>query len=147
MHTETGQAPIERWLGSIPKPLPLPSQADLREAFLWSEIRTVKKTATVSLHGNSYEVDPMLVGMRVELVFDPFDLTDIEVRAAGKPVGKAVPHHVGRHTHPKAKPETPTEPVPPTGIDYLKILEGEHAAAVRKGINYSSMMDDSRGQR
>jgi putative transposase len=147
VHTETGQAPIERWLGSIPKPLPLPSQADLREAFLWSEIRTVKKTATVSLHGNSYEVDPMMVGMRVELVFDPFDLTDIEVRAAGKPVGKAVPHHVGRHTHPKAKPETPTEPVPPTGIDYLKILEGEHAAATRKGINYSSMMDDSRGQR
>ncbi|MFE2431601.1 hypothetical protein ACFXJ5_33310 [Streptomyces sp. NPDC059373] len=38
MHSETGQPPIERWLGSIPKPLPLPSPADLREAFLWSEL-------------------------------------------------------------------------------------------------------------
>jgi putative transposase len=55
VHSETGQPPIERWLGSIPKPLPLPSTADLREAFLWSEFRTVTKTATVSLHGNSYE--------------------------------------------------------------------------------------------
>ncbi|GGW25865.1 hypothetical protein GCM10010339_95080 [Streptomyces alanosinicus] len=148
VHTETGQAPIERWLRSIPKPLPLPSQADLREAFLWSEIRTVnKKSATVSLHSNTYDVDPMLVGMRVELVFDPFDLTDIEVRAAGKPVGKAVPQHVGRHTHPKAKPETPAEPAAPTGIDYLKVLEGEHAAATRKGINYASLIDDSREAR
>ncbi|MFH8985624.1 Mu transposase C-terminal domain-containing protein [Streptomyces varsoviensis] len=50
------------------------------------------KTATVSLHGNTYEVDPMLSGMKVELVFDPFDLTEIEVRASGKTAGKAVPH-------------------------------------------------------
>ncbi|MGW3199147.1 Mu transposase C-terminal domain-containing protein [Streptomyces sp. NPDC001118] len=145
VHSETGQPPIERWLGSIPKPLPLPSTADLREAFLWSEFRTVTKTATVSLHGNSYEVDPSLAGMRIELVFDPFDLTDIEVRASGKALGKAVPHHVGRHAHPKASPETPAEPAAPTGIDYLKILDEAHTANTAKGINYSSLMDDSRG--
>ncbi|MFE9404027.1 Mu transposase C-terminal domain-containing protein [Streptomyces sp. NPDC006530] len=103
VHSETGQPPIERWLGSIPRPLPLPCPADLREAFLWSEFRTVTKTATVSLHGNTYEVDPMLVGMKVELVFDPFDLTEIEVRTSGKTAGEAVPHRVGRNTHPKAR--------------------------------------------
>jgi putative transposase len=146
VHSETGQPPIERWLGSIPKPLPLPSPADLREAFLWSEFRTVTKTSTVSLHGNSYEVDPMLAGMRIEPVFDPFDLTDIEVRASGKTLGKAVPHHVGRHAHPKASPETPAEPASPTGIDYLKILDEAHTAHTAKGINYSSLMDDSRGR-
>ncbi|MGW1529773.1 Mu transposase C-terminal domain-containing protein [Streptomyces sp. NPDC002159] len=94
--------------------------ADLREAFLWSGFRTVTKTATVSLHGNSSEGDPSLAGRRIELVFDPFDLTDIEVRTSGKALGKAVPHHVGRHAHPKASPETPAEPAPSTGIDYLK---------------------------
>ncbi|MEU2718927.1 Mu transposase C-terminal domain-containing protein, partial [Streptomyces sp. NPDC007205] len=147
VHSETGQPPIERWLGSIPKPLPLPSPADLREAFLWSEFRTVTKTATVSLHGNTYEVDPMLSGMRVELVFDPFDLTEIEVRASGKTAGKAVPHRVGRHTHPKASPETPQTPAPSTGINYLKILDETHAANTAKGINYSSLLDDRRGPR
>ncbi|MEU9858990.1 Mu transposase C-terminal domain-containing protein [Streptomyces sp. NPDC047974] len=146
VHSETGQPPIERWLGSIPRPLPLPSPADLREAFLWSEFRTVTKTATVSLHGNSYEVDPMLSGMRVELVFDPFDLTEIEVRASGRTTGKAVPHRVGRHTHPKASPETPAEPALPTGIDYLKILDETHTANTAKGINYSSLLDDGRGR-
>jgi putative transposase len=58
-HSETGQTPLERWSVLT---APLPSPAQLREAFLWSEWRTVTKTATVSLHGNSYEVDAALVG-------------------------------------------------------------------------------------
>ena len=37
---------------------PLPEPAQLHEAFLWRESRTVTKTATVSLLGNTYEVDP-----------------------------------------------------------------------------------------
>jgi hypothetical protein len=57
---------------------------------LWSASRVVSKTATVSLHGNSFEVDAALIGRSAELVFDPFDLTDIEVRYEGRSMG-----HVG----------------------------------------------------
>ena len=88
-------------------PVALPAPETLTEAFLWEAHRRVTKTATVSLHGNTYEVDPALVGRKVELVFDPFDLTRIEVRLAGVPMGLAIPHHISRHSHPKAKPETP----------------------------------------
>ena len=77
---------------------------------MWSEWRTVTKTATVSLHGNTYEVDAALVGRKVELVFDPFDLTDIEVRWQGRPMGHAVPHRIGRHVHHKARPDETTPP-------------------------------------
>lgn len=70
VHSETDTALLARW--SAAGPFPLPSPAALAEAFLWSEHRTVTKTATVSLQGNSYQVDPGLVGRRVELVFDPF---------------------------------------------------------------------------
>ena len=52
----------------------------LTEAFLWSQWRIVTKTATVSLHGNTYQVEPVLVGRKVELVFSPFDLENLEVR-------------------------------------------------------------------
>ena len=107
VHSETGQTPLARWSAAGPVPLPAPEA--LTEAFLWEEHRRVTKTATVSLHGNSYEVDPALVGRKVELVFDPFDLTRIEVRLAGAPMGLAIPHHIGRHSHPKAKPETPSD--------------------------------------
>ena len=113
VHSETGQAPAQRWAdGWKGAPPPLPEPGQLHEAFLWSERRTVRKTATVSLHGNTYQVDPSLALRKVELVFDPFDLTSIEVRWQGNPAGQATPHVIGRHAHPKARPEQPAPPAP-----------------------------------
>ena len=142
-HSETGQAPRQRWAdgwaGTAP---PLPEPGQLREAFLWSEHRTVRKTATVSLHGNTYQVDPSLAGRRVELVFDPFDLTGIEVRWQGSPAGQAIPHIIGRHAHPKARPEQPVPPAPATGIDYLGLIDAGHDARLAGGaISFADMAD------
>jgi putative transposase len=143
VHSETGQAPLERFdAGGAP---PLPTPAQLREAFLWSEERMVTKTATVSLHGNQYEVDPALVGRKVELVFDPFDLTRIEVRYQHRPFGTAVPLVIGRHTHPKAERELP--PPASTGIDYLKLLAAKRDAELGgQRIDYASLTNDGDGQ-
>jgi len=113
-HTETRATPLERFT-SVPPPV-LPSPAELREAFLWAETRMVTKTATVSLFGNSFEVDTALVGRRAELVFDPFDLTDIEVRFQGRSMGKAVAVRISRHTHPKARPDAAPARCPPGSI-------------------------------
>ena len=41
-------------------------------------------------------------------MFDPFDLTDIEVRWQGRAMGAAVPHRIGRHVHHKARPDEAT---------------------------------------
>ena len=127
VHSETGQAPLLRWAdgwGGAAPPLPGPGQ--LHEAFLWSERRTVRKTAAVSLHGNTYQVDPSLAGRMVELVFDPFDLASIDVRWQGSPAGQAIPHVIGRHAHPKARPEQPVPPAPVTGIDYIGLIDAAH---------------------
>ena len=107
---------------------------------MWSEQRIVSaKTATVKLFGSIYQADPVLAGRRVELVFDPFDLTRIEVRWNGKPFGLAAPQQIRRHSHPRAKPETPAGPPPATGIDYLAIIAAEHDAAQRQRINYGAL--------
>jgi putative transposase len=146
VHSETGEPPLARWAKGIPEPLPLPSPAQLREAFLWGERRTVKKTATVSLHGNIYQVDPSLVRCVVELVFDPFDLADIQVRHKGKPAGKAVPFVIGRHRHAKTRAEDGgqrAEPEP-TGIDYLRILDAAHGAELQAQINYAALITPGR---
>jgi putative transposase len=135
-HSETGQTPLERWSAGDPPSLPTP--AALREAFLWETTRTVTKTATVSLHGNTYLVDGGLVGRKVELVFDPFDLTTIEVRLRGKPMGLAIPHRIGRHAHPKAKPEHPEQPAPASGIGYLKLIDAAHQAELADRVNYAA---------
>jgi putative transposase len=142
VHSETGQPPMRRWTAGGPFALPTPAQ--LAEAFLWEEHRTVTKTALVSLHGNTYQVDPALVGRRVELVFDPFDLTTVEIRLGGAPKGLAIPHRIGRHAHPKARPETPPPPAaPPSGIDYLRLVEATHQQHLATQINYAALADDS----
>jgi putative transposase len=149
VHSETGQSPLQRWddgwarLGRTPA---MPTSADLTEAFLWAAQRTVTKTATVSLHGNIYQVEAALAGRKVELVFSPFDLETIEVRYGGKSYGKAVPHRITRHTHPKARPET-SEPVPPrpTGIDYLNLTATAHHEQIRhdRRIGYHALFNSS----
>ena len=141
VHTETKESPLERFTaGGAPAS---PTPALLREAFLWSETRTVTKTATVSLHGNDYEVDAALAGRKVELIFDPFDLTRIEVRYQHRPFGQAVPVRIGRHTHPQAKGE-PAPPAAPTGIDYLGLLAAKRDAEIAgQRIEYARLANGS----
>ena len=138
-HSETGQPPLARWEAG--GPFPAPADADLADAFRWSEWRTVTKTATVSMHGNRYQVDPALARRRVELVFDPFDLTVLAVRLGGKDAGTATPHHITRHAHPKARPEPlPGDDGPrATGIDYLALLGEQHDKRAARPVNYAAL--------
>jgi len=120
----------------------MPADGALTEAFLWSAVRTVTKTATVSLHGNIYQVEPTLAGRKVELVFSPFNLENIEIRYRDKSYGQALPHRITRHTHPKARPETPeAPPVPGTGIDYLAMIADTHQQrlATDETINFDAL--------
>jgi len=138
VHSETGMAPLARWMAGAP--FPVPSAADLADAFRWAEYRTVSKTGLVSLHGNRYQVDPSLTGRKVELVFDPFDLSFLRVRSDGKDAGTALPFQISRHSHPKARPEVPAEPpVPTTGIDYLALIDARHTAELAGKVNYSAL--------
>jgi hypothetical protein len=150
-HTETGQSLLDRWnagwtrLGRTPA---MPTATDLTEAFLWSEFRMVTKTATVSLHGNVFQVDAALVGRKVELVFSPFDMETVEVRHQNKGYGKALPHNITRHVRPKARAEVPERPSPPaTGIHYLTLTAQTHHEQVRadRRIGYDALFGDDAG--
>jgi putative transposase len=139
IHSSTGAAPLARWRDGLTHPVALPTPARLREAFLWSAQRTVTKTATVSLHSNVYQVDPVLVGRAVELVFDPFDLADVEVRYRDRSYGSATVFRIGRHSHPKARPEHVEAPPAVSGIDYLRLVGTAHDAQLGERVNYHAL--------
>ena len=140
VHSETGATPVQRYHAEGRTPATRPDAGLLRRAFLWREQRRVTATATVSLHGNRYEVDTALVGRVVDLLFTPFDLTVIEVEYQGRVMGRAVPHTIGRHVHPAVKPGA-AAPVDATGIDYLYLLEQAHQVDVGQAINYLALAD------
>jgi len=130
IHAETGQAPIERFEAGGPHRAVDPER--LREAFRWSVTRKVTRTATVPLEGNQYAVDPSLVGRRVELRYDPEDLTRIDIFYEGRPAGVATPFVIGRHTH-RAVPQAARPAPAPTGIDYLGLVAAAHEEAAGTG--------------
>ncbi len=138
VHAETGQAPIERFQAGGP-----PRQASpalLREAFRWSVTRKVTRTATVPLEGNSYAVNPALTGRRVELRYDPEDLSRLDVFLDGKPAGAAVPFVTRRHVH-RAVPQAARPDPDPTGIDYLGLVAAAHDVEAGAGakINFAQL--------
>jgi putative transposase len=109
------------------------------EAFRWSLFRTVTKTATVSLAGNRYQVDPSLVGRKVELRFDPEDLDSLSVYAEGRLTGIATPYVIGRHVHP-AVPQASRPPVDaPKVVDYLNQVLSTYDDEIAGSISYRDL--------
>lgn len=68
----------------------------IARTFLWQQERKVDKTACFSFQGNRYEVPQKLVGQKVTLHYDPFDLGRIAVSCRGKQYGYAVVHRLVR---------------------------------------------------
>ena len=143
VHTETGQTPIGRFLAGGPSRIA--DHALMLEAFRWSVQRTVTKTATVHLAGNRYQVDPALVGRRVELRYDPEDLRSLSVYVEGRLAGVAAPFVLGHHVHPAVPqalpPQTPQSTVPPA-VDYLNMVLRTYSDEILGDIAYRDLVSD-----
>ena len=109
VHSETGQTPMRPLVGDHARRLPSTGAA-ARGVPVVGVAHRHQDRAPSGCTATHYEVDAALVGRKVELVFDPFDLTGIEVRWHGRSMGAAVPHRIGRHVHPKARPDDTTPP-------------------------------------
>ena len=85
----------------------------------------------------------------MELVFDPFDLTILTVRCGGKDAGTATPHHITRHSHPRARPEDPgsgDDAPRATGVDYIALIGEQHDRQQKEGpVNYHALMPPAGG--
>lgn len=132
-HAETNETPIARFAAGGP-----PRAADpavVADAFRWSAIRLVTKTASISLAGNRYQVDPVLVGRRVECRYDPTDMSTLDVFFEGRAAGVATPLVIGPHVHPAVPQAQPPAPEA-TGIDYLGLVLAAHDQTTAGPISY-----------
>jgi transposase InsO family protein len=136
VHSETGQPPLERFQQNLAQITV--RQADprqLREAFLWREIRTVTRTATLSLQGNRYSVDPLLAGQQVELRFDPFELAEVEVWQNSHFVARAQVVKLERERHLALdRIPPPIQEAKPEHVDFLAALRAEHQALLAQEL-------------
>ena len=135
-HSETKQTPLARYTAGLDQVRHADPET-VRRAFLWREKRQVRKDATLSLQGNRYQVDPQLAGRTLELRFDPFDLTQIELYLDGARLGLATVIVQNRQRHlavQRLATEPPDPPKPKSSLDYLAALRAEYQARQQREL-------------
>ncbi len=143
-HSETGEPPHERWHRLI-------AQVELRhrDPVLVDEVLRLrarrlvhKKTATAEVCGIAFAIDPALRRRRVDLLYDPHDLSSVLVYFDGRRIQRAVPLQPGER---REVPAPPTAP-PPT-LDYLGLVRRDHErrrAAETSGIRFRVAADEGK---
>lgn len=137
VHTETGQMPFERFTcGPGFDQIQIPDPDTMRQAFLWRITRKVSWSSTIELQGNTYHVDlgNSLRGQRIELRFDPFDLTRLDIYKDGKFAAPVTLIHGKRQYHSDIERLVPERLRAKAGTDFLAKLSAEHLAAQRAQI-------------
>ena len=88
-HTALETTPLLRWQRDIEQVRQLPPATDMRRLFFHRVDRLVRRDSTFLLRNRFLEAPPPLAGKKIEVRFDPLDLTHPEIYSAGKPEGVA----------------------------------------------------------
>jgi len=119
-HSELGRTPAEAVAELTPRPI---EPATARLLFLVRAHRTVgKKDACVAVEHRRFLCDRTLRRRRVEVRFDPNDLSSVEIFRDGKRVQTAYPQPLNATAEP---PATPIEPPAPS-VDYLELVRRDY---------------------
>src|SRR5881398_1866478 len=78
-HSALGGTPLARWQRDVEQIRQLPAATDLRRLFFHRLDRLVRRDSTFLLHNRLYEAPSHLAGKRIEVRFDPLDLTQLEI--------------------------------------------------------------------
>jgi len=98
------------------------SSLECRDAFLWEEQRTVDKSGCIKLAGMVFDVGVALIRRRVDVRYDPFDLSVIEVWLEGEFQRKAEKLHIEEFV-PKIAVSPAAVPRKPTYSRLLRVYE------------------------
>ncbi len=137
VHRSTKQTPKKRYEAKADHTRHLPAEM-LKEIFLWEEDRTVRKTAIIELEGNRYDVDSSLRGMKIQIRFNPFDLSTIQVWKDDERFEDAKPAELRNQSHSKLPNETDSDQTPAGVSSFLEQLKKQQEEEKRKQVGTTS---------
>ena len=88
-HSALQTTPLLRWQQDIAQVRQLPPATDMRRLFFHRVDRLVRRDSTFLLRHRFFEAPPHLAGNKIEVRFDPLDLSHPEIYSAGKLEGVA----------------------------------------------------------
>lgn len=133
VHSSTGQKPLTRFTKNIELIRPAPKNLD--EHFRTAVMRTVTKDRVVHLKGRLYEAPIDLISERIEIIYNPDDLQNIEARFKGKSYGFLKVLNMGVNV--KVRREKTDEEV-----ELSEEQSGENSTTYQTGKLFSGKADD-----
>jgi hypothetical protein len=126
---------------SSKSPLKFLSLETIARAFMRMERRKVDKSGCISFSGKKYEVSVLLVGSKVDVVYDPNDIQTITVEHNGNS-WRVSELQIGEHTGPRPKLPKSMRPALPETSRLLDEKEKQHIhkhEVIRRAIRYDGL--------
>jgi hypothetical protein len=126
---------------SSKSPLRFVSSETIASAFMRVEQRKVDKSGCINFDGKKYEVNVLLAGRKVDVVYDPNDVQTLTVEQDGNS-WKVTELQIGEHTGPRPKLPKSMLPALPETSRFLDEKEKQHAnrqEVVRRAIRYDGL--------
>lgn len=139
VHRSTKQTPRKRFEAKQENHRLIPAEM-LREIFLWEEERTVRKTAVIELEGNLYDVDSSLRGKKIQIRYNPFDLSYIQVWKDGQRFDDAKPAELRSQSHSKLPDESVDDSSSTYVSSFLEQLKQRQEEEKRKQLGTPSFV-------
>lgn len=144
-HSETGEPPLERWQRLMEKHEPRRVDPVLLDEVLRLHARRLvhAKTSTVEVCGVNFVVDTSLRKRRVEVLYDPFDLSSVLIYFDGRRIERARAQVPGEA--PVEAPKSGPRPAP--SVNYLELLRRDHErrrAEQLSSIRFGTVKDVSK---
>lgn len=133
-----GDTPIHAYM-TDPKKVHFVTPEECREAFLWEETRKVDSTGCFKLNGIEYEAGLEYIGKKVDVHYDPFDLSIVELWHNGERKKTLPPLKVGEFC---SKAEKIPTNIKATHSRLLKVYEEENTKRTKQkmgALSFRSM--------
>lgn len=132
-----GDTPFHAY-SADPKKVRFATPEECREAFLWEETRKVDKTGCFKLDSIEYEAGIDLINRKIDVRYDPFDPSLVEVWYNGEHKKIVAPLKVGEFCGQKEKKQAT---VTATHSRLLKVYQAEHAKRIKQRMGALSFKD------
>ena len=130
-HSSLKGIPPSQAYASDPKKVRFATPEECRDAFLWEDTRKVDNTGCFKLQGIEYEAGIEYIGKKVDVRYDPFDLSLLEIWYSGECRKTAAPLKVGEYC-PKAEKVPASKPA--THSRLLKVYEAENEKRQKRHV-------------
>lgn len=147
IHSSTGEPPNNRWRNNLNAhpPRRIKDIDKFNSLFFWRTKKNINKYGKIQFNKNGYPIHTLPVGEKVELRYDPFDLSEVQVFKDNTFYCKLRASSLVRKTVPGIPEEKKKPTISKETVDYFKNIREKASELKRQeaeSIRYSDLLKE-----